>query len=346
MRWQIGAREFIGFSPLPMKTTPKSLLALLVMASLAVGVVNFATAATPEKKSVASKKAAKPVASKKSAKPAAANKAKPAPVRATAAVAEQEDGVMPKLGSAVAVVIDQASGEILFEKNGNAVVPIASITKLMTAMVALDAEPNLAEILTIGKDDIDLLKGTHSRLTVGTQLTREEMLRLALMSSENRASSALSRHYPGGREAFVAAMNHKARALGLTDTRFADPTGLTAANVASAHDLVKMVDAAHQYPLIREFSTMEEHQVAVKGRPQTFRNTNALVKNEGWHIGLSKTGYISEAGKCLVMLTWLNNKPTIIVLLDSWGKLTRVGDANRIKRWMESLASAQGTFRG
>jgi len=338
-----------------MKSTSKMLLAVLVMAGLAFGAVNAATAATPEKKpvaskkavkSVAGKKAAKPVASKKSAKPVVAKKAKPAPVRTTPAVAEQEDGVMPKLGSAVAVVIDQASGEILYEKNANAVVPIASITKLMTAMVALDAAPDLAETLTIGKDDIDLLKGTHSRLTVGTQLTREEMLRLALMSSENRASSALSRHYPGGREAFVAAMNRKARELGLTGTRFADPTGLTAANVASAHDLVKMVDAAHQYPLIREFSTMEEHQVAVKGRSQTFRNTNALVKSDAWHIGLSKTGYISEAGKCLVMLTWLNNKPTIIVLLDSWGKLTRVGDANRIKRWMESLASAQGSFRG
>lgn len=320
------------------------LLALLIMAGFALGAVNAATAATPEKKPVASKKAAAkptPRVVKKAKKDTAAL-TKPR----TSAAVEQDGGVMPKLSSSAVVVIDQASGEILYEKNANAVVPIASITKLMTAMVALDATPNLSEVLTIGKDDIDLLKGTHSRLAVGTQLTREEMLRLALMSSENRASSALSRHYPGGREAFVAAMNHKARELGLTDTRFADPTGLTAANVASAHDLVKMVDAAHQYPLIREFSTMEEHQVAVKGRPQTFRNTNALVKSDAWHIGLSKTGYISEAGKCLVMQTWLNNKPTIIVLLDSWGKLTRVGDANRIKRWMESLASAQGSFKG
>jgi D-alanyl-D-alanine endopeptidase (penicillin-binding protein 7) len=338
-----------------MKSTPKSLLALLVMASLAVGVVNFASAATTEKKPVASKKSAKPVASKKSAKPVAskkaakpvvAKKAKPAPVRTTAAVAAQEDGVMPKLGSTVAVVIDQASGEILYEKNGNAVVPIASITKLMTAMVALDAQPNLDEILTISKDDIDLLKGTHSRLSVGTQLTREEMLRLALMSSENRASSALSRHYPNGRAAFIAAMNRKAHELGLADTRFEDPTGLTAANVSSARDLGRLVDAAHQYPLIREFSTLEQHQVEVKGRAQTFRNTNALVKSDSWNISLSKTGYISEAGKCLVMQTWLNNKPTIIVLLDSWGKLTRVGDANRIKRWIESLASSHASLQG
>jgi D-alanyl-D-alanine endopeptidase (penicillin-binding protein 7) len=176
-------------------------------------------------------------------------------------------------------------------------------------------------------------------LNVGTQLTREEMLRLALMSSENRAASALSRHYPGGQVAFVAAMNQKAHDLGLTDTRFADPTGLTPANVSSARDLVKLVDAAHQYPLIREFSTADEHKVAIRGRPQTFRNTNALVKSDQWSIGLSKTGYISEAGKCLVMQAWLNNKPTIIVLLDSWGKVTRIADAQRIKHWVETLAS-------
>lgn len=321
-----------------MKSTSKNLLALLVMAGFVLGAVNTATAATPEKKAVAGKKAA--------AKPAPrpVKKTKPATVKnrpAAAAVSavEQDDGVTPKLSSSAVVVIDQVTGEILYEKNANAVVPIASITKLMTAMVALDAQPNLAEILTISKDDIDLLKGTHSRLAVGTELTREEMLRLALMSSENRASSALSRHYPGGREAFVAAMNRKAHELGLSGTRFADPTGLAAANVASAHDLVKMVNAAHQYPLIREFSTAEEHQVAVKGRAQMFRNTNALVKSETWNIGLSKTGYIREAGKCLVMQTWVNNKPTIIVLLDSWGKLTRIGDANRIKRWIESVAS-------
>ncbi|HPB91007.1 MAG TPA: peptidase S11, partial [Rugosibacter sp.] len=177
---------------------------------------------------------------------------------------------------------------------------------------------------------------THSRLGVGASLTREEMLRLALMSSENRAASALSRHYPGGQPAFIAAMNAKARALGLTDTRFFDPTGLTPLNVSSPRDLVKMVDAAHHYPLIREFTTTAEDQVFVAGRPQQFHNTNALVKNADWQIGLSKTGYISEAGRCLVMQAWINSKPTIIVLLDSIGKMTRVGDANRIKRWVET----------
>ena len=240
--------------------------------------------------------------------------------------------------SSAVLVQDQATGTILFEKNASAVLPIASITKLMTAMVVLDATPDLHEQLAIGEDDVDILKGTRSRLKVGTLLEREEMLRLALMSSENRAASALSRHYPGGREAFVAAMNRKAQALGLADTHFHDATGLTAANVSSPRDLAKMVDAAHRYPLIREFSTTSEGEFSIAGRPQQFRNTNALVKSPTWEIGLSKTGYINEAGKCLVMQAWLNNKSTIIVLLDSWGKMTRIGDANRIKRWVESAS--------
>ena len=324
-----------------MRSTSRTMLALIVVAGLVAGIAEPAHASAPKKKAVTSKKSAKPMAAvvKKPAKLAKNNEA-------AVGLASHEDGPAPKLSSSAVVVIDQNTGDVLYEKNANAVVPIASITKLMTAMVALDAQPGLAEMLTIGEADVDTLKGTHSRLSVGTQLSREEMLRLALMSSENRAASALSRHYPGGREAFVAAMNAKAHALGLTDTRFLDPTGLTPENVSSARDLVKLVDAAHQYPLIREFSTSDQYQVAVKGRPQTFRNTNALVKNDGWTIGLSKTGYISEAGKCLVMQAWLNNKPTIIVLLDSWGKLTRIGDANRIKRWVESIASGGASFKG
>ena len=242
------------------------------------------------------------------------------------------------LGSASALVLDQSTGAVLFEKNAGAVLPIASITKLMTAMVALDANPSLDETLAIGEDDVDTLKGTRSRLKVGTQLSREAMLRLALMSSENRAASSLASHYPGGREAFIGAMNRKAQELGLQDTQFSDPTGLTAANVSSARDLVKMVAAAHQYPLIREFTTATEYEVRIAGRTQAFHNTNSLVKSASWDIGLSKTGYISEAGKCLVMQAWLNNKPIIIVLLDSWGKMTRIGDANRIKRWVESAS--------
>ena len=262
--------------------------------------------------------------------------------------APAEDPQRLVVQSSAVIVQDETTGAVLFEKNAGAVLPIASISKLMTAMVTLDANPNLVETLTIGDEDVDALKGTRSRLRVGTQLSREEMLRLALMSSENRAASALSRHYPGGRPAFVAAMNAKSKMLGLTDTHFEDPTGLTAANVSSARDLVRMVAAAHTYPLIREFTTTAEYDVTVAGREQTFRNTNPLVraKSNDWEIGLSKTGYINEAGKCLVMQAWFNNKPTIIVLLDSWGKLTRIGDANRIKRWLETAMAAKRQSTG
>ncbi len=313
-----------------MKPIFKTILAWCMASALALGSVGVVEAAPVKKKPVVSKKQ-KPVS--------AARVTKKKPVAASVI---EDEGLLPKLASSSVAVIDQATGNVLYEKNSNVVSPIASITKLMTAMVALDAQPSLSETLTIGDADVDTVKGTHSRLRVGTQLSREEMLRLALMSSENRAAAALSRHYPGGRDAFIIAMNQKARDLGLTDTRFADPTGLTPENVSSARDLAKLVDAAHQYPLIREFSTSEEYQVAVRGRPQMFHNTNALVKSDQWSIGLSKTGYISEAGKCLVMQAWVNNKPTIIVLLDSWGKLTRIADAQRIKRWVESLAASNG----
>lgn len=257
--------------------------------------------------------------------------------------AEAQDADDLLLKSSAVVVQDQSSGEVLFEKNSDAVLPIASITKLMTAMVVLDAQLSLTETLTIGDEDVDTLKGTRSRLKVGTQLSREDMLLLALMASENRAASALSRHYPGGAAAFVEAMNHKAAAIGLKDTRFSDPTGLTAANVSSARDLTKMVAAAAHYPLIRELSTTSDRTVLANGRPISFHNTNTLVRSpaSGWEIAVSKTGYIREAGKCLVMQAWLNNKPVVIVLLDSWGRLTRIGDANRIKRWIENASANQ-----
>ncbi len=322
-----------------MKSTFRTLLSLLIALGVAAAASQPATAAGTKKKAVTSKKVASKSVTKRSHK-----SVKPVVYRAPA-VEDDGVGAIDNIKSAAVAVIDQTTGDVLYEKNASAVVPIASITKLMTAMVALDVQPSLTETLTIGEADVDTLKGTHSRLSVGTQLSREEMLRLALMSSENRAASALSRHYPGGRAAFIEAMNAKARILGLTETHFSDATGLTPENVSSARDLVKMVNAAHQYPLIREFSTSEEYQVAVRGRQQTFRNTNALVRNDDWTIGLSKTGYISEAGKCLVMQAWLDNKPTIIVLLDSWGRLTRIGDANRIKRWIESLASSRPSFR-
>lgn len=240
------------------------------------------------------------------------------------------------LRSTAVLVQDQMSGDILFEKNAASVVPIASITKLMTAIVVLDAEQDLRETLSVSDEDIDTIRGSRSRLHVGAELSREEMLRLALMSSENRAASALSRHYPSGEHGFVAAMNRKAQALGLGDTRFRDPTGLNAGNVSSARDLVKLVAAASHYPLIREMSTTPEYTVELGGRPKSFHNTNALVSNPSWEIGVSKTGFINESGKCLVMQVWLNSKPTIIVLLDSSGRLTRIGDAMRIKKWVEN----------
>jgi serine-type D-Ala-D-Ala endopeptidase (penicillin-binding protein 7) len=241
----------------------------------------------------------------------------------------------PKLRSASVLVTNPANGKVLYAKNANAVVPIASISKLMTAMVVLDAKQRMSDTLTVTTADIDTIKGSYSRLAVGTKLSRRNMLRLALMASENRAASALSRHYPGGRKAFVAAMNRKARALGLHDTHFEEPTGLSYANVSSAHDLARMVAAAHRYSLIRKYTTTAKYTVTLQHKRQTFRNTNKLVRNSNWDISLSKTGYIKEAGRCLVMQAKLAHRPTIIVLLDSQGTLTRIGDANRIRRWIE-----------
>ncbi len=332
-----------------MKSFSKRLLTLVTALGFAFGTlggIEAAHAAEPKKKVkvVMSKKAVKPT-SRIVKKKSGIKHASFRPAVRDDGPSFESDGITPRLASSAVAVIDQTTGNVLFEKNANHIVPIASITKLMTAMVALDVQPGLSEMLTISEADFDTIKGTHSRLGVGTQLTREEMLRLALMSSENRAASALSRHYPGGRPAFIAAMNRKAHDLGLSDTRFSDATGLTPENVSSARDLVRMVVAAHQYPLIREFSTSEEYHVDVRGRPQTFRNTNALVRNDGWNIGLSKTGYISEAGKCLVMQAWFDNKPMIIVLLDSWGKVTRIADAQRIKRWIESVATSRASVR-
>jgi len=242
----------------------------------------------------------------------------------------------PAVKSVAALVVDQSSGGIIYEKNTERVAPIASITKLMTAMVTLDAGLPLDDVITINADDVDTIKHTSSRLTVGTGLPRGDLLRLALMSSENRAAAALGRTYPGGIEAFVAAMNRKAAALGMSNTHFVDPTGLSSENVSTAADLVKMVNTAYQYALIREFTTTSSHKVqTVAGRDMQFRNSNRLVKSAQWEIGLSKTGYISEAGRCLVMQAEIATRPMIIVLLDSWGKYTRLGDANRIKKWLE-----------
>ena len=245
-------------------------------------------------------------------------------------------GAEPKLSSAIVVIYDQQTRRPLYSKNSNVQAPIASITKLMTAMVVLDAQLPLDEEISIDVADIDTVKGTHSRLRIGMTLTRSELLKLALMASENRAAFALARTYPGGYDAAIAAMNAKARELDMYNTRFLDPTGLSSNNVSTAHDLVKMVAAARDYALIHQYTTTTSYSVDNwKGREMRFNNTNPLVKNASWDIGVSKTGYISEAGRCLVMETTINQRPVIIVLLDSWGKSTRIGDANRIKKWME-----------
>jgi D-alanyl-D-alanine endopeptidase (penicillin-binding protein 7) len=250
--------------------------------------------------------------------------------------ADKSDPVF--LRSAVALVQDASSGETLYAKNQGAVLPIASITKLMTAIVILDAGLNLEQRVAISGEDYDHVKGTRSRLRPGSVLTRDKLLLLALMSSENRAAASLGRTYPGGTDAFVAAMNAKARALGMNDTRFVDPTGLSSGNVSSARDLARLVAAAHEYPLIRKYSTRESATVHALGRSLGYRNTNGLVRSAQWDIGLSKTGYISEAGRCLVMRVRMASREVIVVLLDSWGRLSRIGDANRIRKWLEANA--------
>lgn len=242
------------------------------------------------------------------------------------------------LKSSVALVVDQDTNEVLFSKNPGAVLPIASITKLMTGLVVAESRASLDEVLTISQDDIDTEKGSRSRLAVGTQLTRGEMLHLALMSSENRAANALGRHHPGGLAAFVDAMNRKAVALGMRDTHYVEPTGLSSRNQSSAQDLAVLVKVAHQVPLLRELSTSHEAQVAVGQRVMQFRNTNGLVSNPQWDIGLQKTGYIAEAGRCLVMQAQLAGRKLIMVLLDSTGKYSRIGDAERIRKWLGATA--------
>jgi serine-type D-Ala-D-Ala endopeptidase (penicillin-binding protein 7) len=242
------------------------------------------------------------------------------------------------LHSSSAMVVDQTTGRTLLGKNTDVRTPIASITKLMTAMVVLDAQLPLEEKIAISSEDRDSLKGTHSRLKVGVTLSRRLALQLALMSSENRAAAALAHAYPGGFPAFVAAMNRKADSLNRKHTRFVDSTGLNSENTSTAEDLVKMVNAAYSYSLIRDITTTGSYDVAMRGKSQRlqFKNTNLLVRNKTWDIGLSKTGFINEAGHCLVMQASIANQPMIIVLLDSWGKLSRIADAQRIKKWMES----------
>ena len=247
---------------------------------------------------------------------------------------ETPDALM--LRSSVAYVVDQNTSESLFDKNSRAVVPIASITKLMTAMVVLDSKSAMTEQIEVTDEDRDYEKNTGSRLSVGSVLSREDMLHIALMASENRAAAALSRYFPGGRPAFMAAMNAKAKSLGMSDTHFENPTGLTSQNVSSARDLVKMVNAAYQYPMIRKFSTDRSYDVYTGKRTIAYNSTNALVRNSSWDIGLQKTGFINEAGECLVMQATIHDRPMIMVLLDSSGKYSRFADAQRLRTWIDN----------
>jgi len=265
------------------------------------------------------------------------------------------------LRSGAALVLDQATGELIFAKNTDVRASIASITKLMTAMVTLDARLPMDEEIVINSEDIDRLKGTGSRLALGTRLTREELLHLALIASENRAASALARAYPGGNGAFIAAMNRKAREIGMRQARFMDATGLHSGNQATAEDLAKLVDAAYRYPLIREMSTTASYDISVPGtrivkikengkvhkvrrpvqRRIAFNNTNSLIREGEWEIGISKTGFIREAGHCLVMQTRIAEQSVIIVLLDAVGRWSRLDDAARIRKWLEQESTSR-----
>ena len=344
----------------------------MTVALAAVSVASVANAATADKKPAASKKAkskCKTVASKKAgAKVAAASSddvaatkiRKVVTVKGKRRVIVVERGARPvraafvpasptlgeamglratpdalALRSSVALVMDQNTGEVLFQKNSAAVLPIASITKLMTALVVTEAHQPMDELLEITDDDRDYERNTGSRLRFGTMLTREDLLLLALMSSENRAASALGRNYPGGRPAFVAAMNRKAHELGMNDTHYVDSNGLSSSNVSSAQDLAKIVVAAYKVPTIRQFTTTTEHTVNANGRSLHYVNTNRLVRGGEWDIGLQKTGFINEAGRCLVMQANVHGRNVVMVFLDSAGNLTRFADATRVRNWLE-----------
>lgn len=323
----------------------KSLRLLCVVGAVAasVGLLHpmSAEAATrkPAKTAKAAKKSAVAAPSARNSKSTAKRRVvlvDPEPVRASFGQMYGLHKVQDPLDlkSSVALVLDQDTNEVLLSKNSQAVLPIASITKLMTGLVVAEAKLPADEVITITQDDVDTEKHSGSRLAVGTQLTRGEMMHLALMSSENRAAHALGRTYPGGLAAFVSAMNLKAHQLGMLDTRYVEPTGLSSSNQSSAHDLAELVKEASKHEVLRQLSTSPEHQVEVGSRLLQFRNSNGLVRSGSWDIGLQKTGYITEAGRCLVMQAQLAGRKVIMVLLDSAGKYSRIGDAERIRKWI------------
>lgn len=242
----------------------------------------------------------------------------------------------PDVRSRSVLVLDRADGKVLFARGADQAVPIASITKLMTALVVLDARQPMDEHLKVTTEDRIHGRGAASRIPVGAVLSRSDLMRLALMSSENRAAHVLGRNYPGGEDAFIRAMNAKAAQLGMSKSRFVDAAGLSSGNVASARDVGRLVVAASQHPQIREYSTAERHAVTLGRRQVEFRNTDSLVRDSGWEVAVQKTGYITEAGKCLALQARILGRDVVIVLLNSWGKYTRVADARRIRKWMES----------
>lgn len=324
-----------------MKTFAAALLSLSLLATLP----SVATAAdTPSKAKSSAKSGSKTTTPTRKVRSVVVRKA--APVVAAVPTFGQVAGLHAvedplALKSSVAYVLDQDTNEVLFSKNPQAVLPIASITKLMTALVVVEAGLSLDEKLTVSQDDVDTEKFTRSRLAVGTTLTRGDMLHLALMASENRAAHALGRHYPGGLEAFVAAMNAKAQSLGMTDTHYVEPTGLSSRNQSSAADLAKLVAVTSQVPLLRDLSTSREARVALGKRLVQFRSTNGLLSNPLWDIGLQKTGFINEAGKCLVMQARMAGRQLIMVFLDSSGKASRIADAERMRKWLSTQVEAE-----
>ncbi len=324
---------------------PRLVTAGLLGLSMTVASPVWAQGSPAQKQTASSakKKAAKAPVAKTSPRVARA-------VRATPAVAGKPSyGQMAglhavndplDLRSSVALVIDQDTHEVLLRKNDSAVLPIASLTKLMTGLVIAEASLPSAEMITITQDDVDTEKGSSSRLAVGSVLSRGDLLHLALMSSENRAAHALGRTFPGGLDAFVSRMNLRAQQLGMRDTRYVEPTGLSSRNQSSAHDLATLVAAAYKEPVLRELSTSPGREIEVGRRVLQYNNTNRLVKNPQWDIGLQKTGYISEAGQCLVMQAHVAGRKLIMVFLDSAGKLSRIADAERVRRWLENSGRA------
>ncbi|MES2787583.1 MAG: D-alanyl-D-alanine endopeptidase [Pseudomonadota bacterium] len=321
-------------------------LQVVAAVAVAISLAPSAAEAGPRKGTVAKKYESKRISksfafTKRSARPAIRASAPPRlSFGQLAGLHASQDPL--DLKSSVALVIDQDTREVLVSKNGSAVLPIASLTKLMTGLVVSEAKLPMDEAIEITQDDVDTEKGSSSRLKVGTVLSRGELMHLSLMSSENRAAHALGRTYPGGLHAFVSAMNARAKLMGMKDTRYVEPTGLSSKNQSSANDLVRLVAMAHSDPVLRELSTSPGHQVAVGNRTLQYNNTNRLVKNPDWDIGLQKTGYISEAGQCLVMQAKVAGRKLIMVFLDSAGKLSRIGDAERVRKWVETQPAGSG----